>query len=62
MMMNGREKSDSAVVAMKPANKAGEPVAERAEPGAGTEGNTGQPHTHRAQNCNLYGKLQDSGI
>ncbi|OJA62950.1 hypothetical protein BGV68_03660 [Burkholderia ubonensis] len=27
-MMNGREKSDSAIVAMKPANKAGEPAAE----------------------------------
>jgi RNA-directed DNA polymerase len=49
-MMNGREKSDSAVVAMKPANKAGEPVAEWVEPRAGTKGNTGQPHTHRAQN------------
>jgi RNA-directed DNA polymerase len=49
-MMNGREKSDSAVVAMKPANKAGEPAAEWVEPRAGTKGNTGQPHTHRAQN------------
>jgi RNA-directed DNA polymerase len=48
-MMNGREKSDSAIVAMKPANKAGEPAAEWAEPRAGTKGNTGQPHTHRAQ-------------
>lgn len=49
-MMNGREKSDSAIVAMKPANKAGEPAAEWAEPRAGTKGNTGQSHTHRAQN------------
>src|SRR5882757_4989910 len=49
-MMNGREKSDSAVVAMKPANKTGEPAAEWVEPRAGTKGNTGQPHTHRAQN------------
>jgi retron-type reverse transcriptase len=48
--MNAREKSDSAVVAMKPANKAGEPAAEWAETRAGTKGNTGQPHTHRAQN------------
>src|ERR1700674_173465 len=48
-MMNGREKSDPAIVAMKPANKAGLPAAERVEPRAGTEGNAGQPHTHRAQ-------------
>jgi hypothetical protein len=48
-MMNGREKSDSAIVAMKPANKAGELAAEWAEPRAGTKVNTGQPHTHRAQ-------------
>jgi RNA-directed DNA polymerase len=48
-MMNGPEKSDSAIVAMKPANKAGRPVAEWAEPRAGTKGNTGQPHTRRTQ-------------
>ena len=48
-MMNGPEKSDSAIVAVKPANKAGSPVAERVEPRAGTEGNTGQPHTRRTQ-------------
>ena len=30
-MMNGPEKSDSAIVAKKPANKAGAPVAERVE-------------------------------
>jgi RNA-directed DNA polymerase len=47
--MNGREKSDSAIVAMKPANKAGQPAAERVERRAGTKGNTGQPHTRRAQ-------------
>jgi len=35
---------------MKPANKVGKPAAERAEPRAGTEGNTGQSHTRRAQN------------
>jgi RNA-directed DNA polymerase len=49
-MMNGREKSDSAIVAMKPANKVGKPAAEWAEPRAGTKGNTGQSHTRRAQN------------
>jgi RNA-directed DNA polymerase len=48
-MMNGREKSDSAIVAMKPANKAGRPAAEWVERRAGTKGNTDRPHTHRAQ-------------
>ena len=41
-MMHGLEKSDLAIVATKPANKAGRPVAEWVEPRAGTEGNTGQ--------------------
>ncbi len=48
-MMNGREKSDPAVVAMKPANKAGQPAAEQGEPRAGAEGNAGQQSTRRAQ-------------
>src|SRR6478672_2782332 len=48
-MMNGPEKSDSAIRAMKPANKAGQPAAEWAEQRAGTKGNTGQPHTRRTQ-------------
>ena len=48
-MMNGPEKSDSVVVAKKPANKAGQPAAERAEPRPGTKGNAGQPHTRRIQ-------------
>jgi RNA-directed DNA polymerase len=48
-MMHGREKSDSAVVAMKPANKAGRPAAERVEPRAEAEGNAGQRRTCRAQ-------------
>ena len=30
-MMNGREKSDSVVVAMNPTNKAGQPAAEPVE-------------------------------
>ena len=47
--MNASKQSDPAIVAMKPANKAGRPAAEWAEPRAGTKGNTGQPHTHRAQ-------------
>jgi hypothetical protein len=48
-MMNGPEKSDSAIVAMKPANKVGRPTAQWVEPRAGTKGNTGQPHTQRTQ-------------
>ena len=48
-MMNGPEKSDSAIVAKKPANKAGAPAAERVERRAGTKGNAGQPRTHRTQ-------------
>jgi RNA-directed DNA polymerase len=49
-MMHGREKSDSAVVAKKPANKVGKPAAEWVEPRAGTEGNANQNRTRRAQN------------
>ena len=48
-MMNGPEKSDSAIVATRPANKVGRPAAEWAEPRAGTKGNTGQSHTRRTQ-------------
>jgi len=48
-MMHGREKSDPAIVARKPANKAGQPAAERVERRAGTEGNAGQQSTRRAQ-------------
>src|SRR6187551_3156432 len=47
--MNGTEKSDSAIRAMRPANKAGQPAAEWAEQRAGTKGNAGQPHTRRTQ-------------
>jgi hypothetical protein len=31
-MMNGRERSDPAIVAVKPTNKAGQPTAEPGEP------------------------------
>jgi len=48
-MMYGLEKSDPAIVATKPANKAGQPAAEWVEPRAGTKGNTGQPRTRRTQ-------------
>lgn len=47
--MNGQEKSDPAIVAVKSANKAGQPSAERMEPRVGAEGNAGQPHTDRTQ-------------
>ena len=48
-MMHGLEKSDPAIVARKPANKAGPPAAEWVEPRAGAKGNTGQPRTQRTQ-------------
>jgi len=48
-MMNGSEKSDSVIRAMKPANKAEPTAAERAEQRTGTERNTGRPHTRRTQ-------------
>ena len=48
-MMHGPEKSDSAIRAMTPANKVATATAEWAEQRAGTEGNTGQPHTRRTQ-------------
>jgi group II intron reverse transcriptase/maturase len=47
--MNGREKSDLAIVATKPANEAGQPAEEWVEPRAGTEGNADQHDTHRPQ-------------
>ena len=47
--MNGDEKSDRAIVAVKPANKAGEPGAEWVEPRAGAKGNASDPHGDRAQ-------------
>src|SRR6266513_2023185 len=48
-MMYDREKSDPSIVAVKPTNKAGQPVAELAEPRAGAEGNVRQQSTGRAQ-------------
>ena len=47
--MNGREKSDPAIVAMKPTNKAEKSAAEPAEPRAGTKGNADQQSTLRTQ-------------
>jgi RNA-directed DNA polymerase len=48
-VMHGHEKSDSAIVAKKPPNKAGKPAAEAVEPRAGAKGNTGQHSTRRTQ-------------
>ena len=58
-MMHGHEKSDSAIVAVKPANKVARPAAEQSaaepaaaepvEPRAETKGNAGQQSTCRAQ-------------
>src|SRR6476469_5560589 len=48
-MMHGREKSDSAIVAGKPTNKAERSAAEPVEPRAEAKGNAGQQSTHRAQ-------------
>src|SRR6266436_2957330 len=58
-MMHGHEKSDLAIVAGKPANKAEQPAPERSEAElnaaelverrAGTKGNAGQQSTYRTQ-------------
>ena len=57
-MMHGHEKSDPAIVAVKPANKAEQPAAEASaranaaesvERRAGAKGNTHQQSTHWAQ-------------
>jgi len=47
-MTNGREKSDSAIVAVKPTNKAERSAAEPVEPRARTKGNAEQGDTLRA--------------
>ena len=48
-MMHDHEKSDSAIVAVKPTNKAGQPAAELVEPRAEAEENASQQSTGRAQ-------------
>jgi len=48
-MMHGRRKSDSAIVAVKPANNAERSAAEPVEPRAETKGNAGQQSTCRTQ-------------
>ena len=49
LVMHGGEKSDSAIVARKSANKVGVPTAEQVERRAGAEGNADQQSTCRAQ-------------
>jgi RNA-directed DNA polymerase len=46
-MMHGHEKSDPAIVARKPTNKAERSAAELVEPRAGTKGNVDQLSTRR---------------
>jgi len=48
-MTHGGEKSDPAIVAAKPPNKAGRPAAEAVERRAGTKGHAGQQSTLRPQ-------------
>src|SRR5437588_12941566 len=48
-MMNGVGKSDSAIVAGKPTNKAGQPAAEPVERRAEAKGNASQQSTRRTQ-------------
>ncbi len=48
-MMHGREKSESAIVAVKSANKVGRPTAEPMELRADAKGNASQQRTRRAQ-------------
>jgi len=48
-MMHDRGKADSAIVAVKPTNNAGQPATEPVEPRAGTKRNVGEQSTHRTQ-------------
>ena len=68
-MMHEREKSDTAVVAVKPANKAGATAAEPEEPRAGTKRNASGQSTHRTLSrvrvtqarSTAYGRPQGKG-
>jgi RNA-directed DNA polymerase len=58
-MMNGVEKSDPAIVAVKPANKGARASAEWVEPREGTEGNTDHARTRRTQSrCSVSPGLE----
>lgn len=58
-VMHGLEKSDSAIVAVKPANKGARASAERVEPRAGTKENAQEPRTRRTQSrCSVSPGLE----
>ena len=57
-VMHGAEKSDPRVVPMKPANKAGQPVAELAEGSGGTERNARLQTTVRTQSREAVSQAQ----
>ena len=50
-MMYDHEKSDPAIVAVKPTNKAGQPAAELVEPRAGAEGNVRSEERRVGKEC-----------
>ena len=58
--MHDLEKSDSAIVAVKPPNKAGLPVAEAVERRAGAKGNANQQSTHRTKSRERVTQALDS--
>ena len=58
-MMHGHEKSDPAIVAGKPTNKAERSAAELVEPRAGTKGNADQQSTLRT--LSRISVTQDAG-
>lgn len=58
-MMNGHEKSDLAIVATKPTNKAGRPAAEPVERRAGAEGTADQQSTLRPQSRDRVAQALD---
>src|ERR1035438_6597230 len=64
-MMHERGKSDSAVRAVKPANKAERSAAELVEQRAGTKGNADQQSTRRAQEresvSQALGRIRQAG-
>ncbi len=57
-MMNGAQKSDSLIVPMKPANKAGRPAAESVEGSGGIERNAGVQSTVRTQSRDAVSQAQ----
>jgi RNA-directed DNA polymerase len=58
-MMHGHEKSDSAVVAMKPPNKTGQPAAETVERRAEAKENASQQRTCRTQSRESVSQMQE---